>query len=89
MINSSDRRPGDHDGGPDRGQTAEQEAEQAAELVQISAELSRKHPDVPADRVRELVNRSAVSLRQRARVTDFIPVLVINQVSTQLRHTAV
>jgi hypothetical protein len=41
MINSSDRRPGDHDGGPDRGQTAEQEAEQAAELVQISAELSR------------------------------------------------
>ena len=64
------------------------DADQNAELARIAEELTRKHPEVPADHIQALVQRVVDSMPQQARVTDFIPVLVINEVSSTLRRTA-
>jgi hypothetical protein len=61
---------------------------EAAELARITEELSRKHPNIPASEVQTLVADCAAALRRSAKVTDFIPVLVRNEVSTTLRRTA-
>ena len=59
-----------------------------ADLARVAAELSQAHPEVPTSLVSDLVQRTAASLRTTAKITEFIPVLVRNQVATALRQPA-
>jgi hypothetical protein len=59
-----------------------------AELGRLTAELSAEFSSVPTERVRQLVNDSALAMRSTAKITEFIPVLVRNEVISSLRRTA-
>jgi hypothetical protein len=61
---------------------------QQAELAWVSADLIRAFPGVLPETVNELVKSAAAGLNSGARFTEFIPVLVRNQVGTALRRSA-
>ena len=58
----------------------------SAELERITDELAVAHPEVPTSKVRLMVDEFATSLSRSAKITEFIPVLVRNQVGTALRR---
>lgn len=70
----------------DSGVTHATEAARHDELRSVAGELAKRFPQVSAERVQTMVNRAADRMRQGAKITEFIPVLVQHEVTDQLTH---
>ena len=60
----------------------------SAQLGRVADDLAHAHPEIPPQKIHAMVETSASSLREGAKLTEFIPVLVRTQVATALRRSA-